>query len=98
MILASRVLPLRIAREHLDYEIVETIVELLLKHPGKLPAFDFARAEKKNVRVDFRLGWRVTDDHFDAFRGGARITDEQRMVVEHQFCPNFFSKIGHAGI
>src|SRR5260370_27797281 len=49
------VLPLGIASEHLDDEIVQTIVELFLKSPGKLSVFDLARPKQKNICVNLRL-------------------------------------------
>src|SRR5580700_10843490 len=63
----SYVLSLWIAGKHLDDEIVQAIVELLLKNPGKLLALNFARAQQEHVGVNLGLWRRKLDDHFDAF-------------------------------
>ena len=47
------VLPLRVACEHLDHVVVQAVVELPLKCPGKLRVFDFARLQEKLVGVHF---------------------------------------------
>jgi hypothetical protein len=59
-------LSLGIAREHFNDEIVEAVVQLLLKRPGKLSVFDFARTEQKDVDGHSRLGSDLTDFNFDA--------------------------------
>src|ERR1700726_124297 len=95
MLRASPALPLRIAREHLDDEIMQTIVELLLQSPGKLAVFNLARAEQKNIGVNLRLRRRITYFDFHAFRGGARSKDKQGMLVPREFGAHFFRERVH---
>ena len=76
---------------------MEAIVELLLKNPGELAAFNLTGTQKENIGVHLWLGRRVADEHFDAFRGRARVKDEQRMLVKLQLSEDFFSERGHAG-
>src|ERR1700704_5772370 len=97
---ASLVLPLGIACEHLDDEIMQTVVELLLKSPGKLAVFNLARPEEKDISVNLRLRGcglyleparrrRIADLDFDAFRCGARAEDEQWVLVAGEFGAHF---------
>jgi len=91
----SLVLPLRISREHLDHEIVQAIVELLLQSPGKLRLLDFARTQQKNIGVHKRLRGKISNLDFDAFGRGPRLERKQRMFVSAEFRANFLSQIVH---
>jgi hypothetical protein len=63
---------LRVSREHLDYVVVQAIVELALKRPRKLAVLDFAGTEKEDVGMDFHAFRLKTNLHFDAIdRGGS---------------------------
>jgi hypothetical protein len=86
---------LRIAREHFDDVVVEAVVELALKGPGKLLVLDFARAQQENVSVDLdALGLEVDED-FDAVFGFARVEAEKRMLVAREFMLHFFDELFH---
>ena len=50
------VLALWIAGKHFDDEIVQAIIELFLKNPGKLLAFDLAGTQQENIHVHLRFG------------------------------------------
>ena len=90
-----RVLPLGIARKHLDDKIMQTIVELLLKNPRKLAAFDLTWPEQKDIGMYLRVGRRVPDFHLDALRSGAGVEDKQGMLVAGEFGAHFVGERVH---
>src|SRR3977135_3765271 len=71
---------------------MQTIVELLLKGPGKLAIFNLSRPQQKNIRMNPRLRGRISDFDFDALRGWARAKDEQRGLVACEFGAQFFTE------
>jgi hypothetical protein len=91
----SRALLLRIARKHLDYVVVQAIIKLPLKGPGKLLMLDFARLHGEKVRVDFGIGGFEANLYFDAVRRRARPECEERMFVALEFAANFVAKVIH---
>jgi hypothetical protein len=89
----SGVPPLRIADEHFDHVIVQAIVKLALKRPGKLRMFDLARLEQELVSVHFDAGRLETNFHLDSVGGGLSVKIEERMLVAPQFPFYFFQKL-----
>src|SRR5271154_915280 len=75
---------LRIAREHLDDVVVQTVVELALKGPGELRVLQVARLQGVDVGVDSGLRGTELDQDLDPLAGLARSEGKQRVLVAGQ--------------
>src|SRR5580704_14756703 len=91
----SCVVALRIQREHFDYIVVKTVVELALKTPRELRVFNFARPQKKNVAMNFHSLWLEKYFDFNAFGSGSRAEIKKRMFVPRDFRSHFFHVTTH---
>ncbi len=89
----SCVLALRVAGEHLDHIVVQAVVELALKRPGKLRLLDFARQQQKLVgghSIPGGLKRISTATPFGAV-GGLKV--EKRVLVSGKLATNAFKEI-----
>ncbi len=93
----SRIGALRIPGEHLDYVVVQAIVELTLKGPGELRIFDLARTEQKDVRVNFGVLGLEANLNLDAFGGRSSGEIEKWVFVTREFVKNLRSEFFHIG-
>src|SRR5712691_8893749 len=92
---APSVLPLRIAREHLDDVVVQAVVKLLLQHPRKLLVLDLPRAKKEEILVDRRRFRLEPDSHLNAFGRRRCRKCKQRVLVLKKLFANLFGEIAH---
>src|ERR1035437_8748663 len=85
---------LRGADKHFDEIVVQAVVQLVLKMPGKLGMIEVARVNRKHVGVNRDGRVFQIDQNFDSAVVLACGKGKQRMIVKLQVIEDFLQGVG----